>query len=79
MASNSILQELFQLLNGNVSPAESEGRISVLRAEYEEVVGLKAKNAAASATVPSLTICQFSKLQFPNSEEWRCSDYFPVR
>ena len=78
MASNNVLQQLLNILGGSFSSAEKEQKLSLLREECTQMVYVERKKAVDGRVV-SLSVCQFAKLQFPNSQESRCLNYFPVR
>ena len=64
MASNNVLQRLFNIFDGDFSSAAKEERICLLEEECAQIASLDAKKAVAGG-IPSLSLCQFAKLQFP--------------
>lgn len=78
MASKNVLQQLRNILNGSFSSAEREEKLSLLGDECARIVDMERKKAV-DGRVRSLSVCQFARSQFPNSEESRCFNYYPVR
>ena len=78
MASNNVLKQLLNVLGGSFSFAEKEQNLSLSREECAQMIYVERKKAV-DGLVFSLSVWQFAKLQFPNSQKSRCLNYFSVR
>ena len=79
MASSStdLLDKLMRLLvNDKISFAEKSGELALLRGSCERFIANELRKRAKSINI---NVCEFSQLQFPQSEQECCVDHFPVR
>ena len=75
MASTDVLDELLCILNERISFAEKSSKLDSLKKTCEETI-LKEATKKADRKV---FVCEFSQLQFPQSEQQRCANHFAVR
>ena len=74
MASN-VLQQLLNILDGNYSGEEQANKLIAVRRQCEQILTREFKKDVDRRAY----FCDFSKLQFPRSQELRSSNYYPVR
>ena len=75
MASTDPLDELLCILNEQLSFSEKSSKLTTVKNICEQIIVKKAKNKADR----KVFVCEFSQLQFPQSERQCCVNYFPIR
>ena len=75
--ANNVLHQLRNIFGGSCSFAQKASKLSLLKDHCEEIINLATEKAKADRVI--LPLCQFAKFQFPNSQESRCLDHYPVR
>ena len=75
MASTDVLDELLCILNEKLSFTDKSGKLASLRSTCEHIIVKEATKKADR----KVFVCEFSQLQFPQSERQRCANHFLVR
>ena len=80
MATNDVLTRLENVLKKSFTLGEKAVKISaIIKQECEQIIATKLKKANTISQTPLLYLCPFSSLQFPQSQEKRWQNYYPVR
>ena len=75
MTSTDVLDELLCILNKKLSFTDKSGKLASLRNMCEQIIMKEATRKADR----NVFVYVFSQLQFPQSEQQRCANHFPVR
>ena len=75
MASTDPLDELLCIMNENISFSQKATKLALVKSQCERAIVEESQKKEGK----KVFVCDFSHLQFPQSEQDRCLNHLPVR